>query len=126
MQTVYLTARRSVQGSGPCCKRAAQQFPTSGDPSACLQLVSFPPTQGSSLSSTPFGGKLEVAMRLAGLKYEAYAGKVTDPKTAPKKKVRSSSVPHVHPAENLVYAFCLAASFRAAVVTSGLPHAAWP
>lgn len=26
-------------------------------------------------------------MRLAGLKYEAYTGKVTDPKTAPKKKV---------------------------------------
>lgn len=72
---------------GTTCKPGEQQHTTSGDPLACLRLVAFPPMPGSRLSSTPFGGKVEVIMRLAGLKYEAYGGKVTDPKTAPKKKV---------------------------------------
>eukprot|EP00892_Ulva_mutabilis_P003101 jgi/Ulvmu1/12792/UM097_0019.1 len=69
-----------------CCSKATTQYPKSGDPAACLQLVSFPPMEGSKLSSTPFGGKVEAIMRLAGLKYEGYGGKVNDPKTAPKKK----------------------------------------
>lgn len=63
-------------------------YPTKGDPSAKLQLVSFPPIAEALVSGTPFGGKVEVAMRLAGLEYEAYNGSVTDPRIAPKKKVR--------------------------------------
>ena len=62
-------------------------FPTSGDPSATLQLLSFPPVGESHVSGTPFGGKIEVALRLAGLEYEAYNGSVQDPNVAPKKKV---------------------------------------
>lgn len=66
---------------------AEKVYPTEGDPSAKLQLVSFPPVREALLSGTPFGGKVEVAMRLAGLEYEAYNGSVTDPRVAPKKKV---------------------------------------
>eukprot|EP00892_Ulva_mutabilis_P003100 jgi/Ulvmu1/12791/UM097_0018.1 len=61
-------------------------YPTSGDPSAKLQLLSFPPIAESHVSGTPFGGKIEVALRLAGLEYEAYNGNVQDATVAPKKK----------------------------------------
>lgn len=61
-----------------------------GDPADPLLVMSIPPICNSALSSTPFGGKLEVILRLAGLPYEAVPGDPSDQKATPKGKVRNA------------------------------------
>ena len=58
-----------------------------GDPQATLCLLSLPPIGSAVLSSTPFCGKIEVALRLAGLEYTTDLGDFNDKKVIPKKKV---------------------------------------
>ena len=58
-----------------------------GDPRATLCLLSLPPIGSAVLSSTPFCGKVEVALRLAGLEYKTGLGDISDKKVVPKGKV---------------------------------------
>ena len=73
-----------------------------GDPAAEIHLVAFKPHSGMLSSGTPFGCKVEVLLRLAGLPYLAHEGNVADRKTCPKSKVcfqqasPVSAVMHVH------------------------------
>ena len=53
-------------------------MPTEGDPSAKLNLVSFKGYSTLHSSGTPFGAKVEIMLRLAGLPYEAHNGNVQD------------------------------------------------
>eukprot|EP00892_Ulva_mutabilis_P003103 jgi/Ulvmu1/12794/UM097_0021.1 len=57
-----------------------------GDPQAALRLVAFPSTGNAVLSSTPFGGKIETALRLAGLEYTVKTGFAGDKEEVPKGK----------------------------------------
>ena len=53
-----------------------------------VYLLSFPNTlDACDLSFTPFGGKLEMVMRIAGIEYEGLHGNIMDKKQAPKGKV---------------------------------------
>jgi hypothetical protein len=62
--------------------------PTKGNPADTLTLLSFPRTGTSLVSLTPFGGKVEMALRMAGLEFEGRSGNIMDPKHAPKQKAR--------------------------------------
>lgn len=59
-----------------------------GDPAAEIVLLSFSRPDGALLSATPFAGKLEMMLRLAGLPVKGCIGNILDGKHAPKKKVR--------------------------------------
>ena len=52
--------------------------PKSGNPEDPVVLVSFPRPGTSIISGTQFGGKLEVALRLAGIEHKGYKGDVTN------------------------------------------------
>ena len=67
--------------------------PTRGDPAAPLQLISFAPPHKSRITGTAFGGKVETVLRLAGIPYVGLKGNVTNPKHAPKHKVRTDPLP---------------------------------
>ena len=70
-----------------CCLQAGEASCEKGDPAAEIVLLSFSRPDGALLSATPFGGKLEMMLRLAGLAYKGCIGNVLDGKHAPKKKV---------------------------------------
>jgi hypothetical protein len=61
--------------------------PLEGDPTSAVQLLSYPAVGKCRLTITPFGGKLEIMLRLAGISYTGLCGDVTNPKHAPKRKV---------------------------------------
>lgn len=61
--------------------------PVKGDPEAKLVLVSFPRFGDEVTSMSPFGGKVEAILRIAGLDYEGVVGDITNKKHAPKRKV---------------------------------------
>jgi hypothetical protein len=65
--------------------------PTKGDPSWSMHLISFKPYATLHSSGTPFGAKIELMLRLAGLPYQAHNGNVMDKRTCPKHKVGSAS-----------------------------------
>ena len=52
--------------------------------------MSFPRIPGSAcrFSPTPFAGKLEAALRLAGIPFSGKHGDLNNPKQAPRRKVR--------------------------------------
>lgn len=58
-----------------------------GDPEAPLELLSFPRPEGAMMCGTPFGGKIEAMLRIAGVPYTGRVGNVLDKKQAPKRKV---------------------------------------
>lgn len=62
--------------------------PTSGgEPSDAIVLISFPRRFETCSSATPFGGKVELMLRIAGLPYVGYYGDVTNKNLAPRSKV---------------------------------------
>jgi hypothetical protein len=75
-----------VLGSRP--PQSIPREPTKGNPADKLALVSFPRPGASLVSTTPFGGKVEMALRMAGLEFEGRIGNINDPKHAPKRKAR--------------------------------------
>ena len=54
---------------------------------AKIQLIGFPRISKTLLSGSPFVGKLEVMLSLAGLPYYGYTGSPADKKVAPRGKV---------------------------------------
>lgn len=62
--------------------------PNSGAAEDHVTLVSFARPGTCITSGTPFAGKMEVALRLAGIEYTGYTGDITNKKHAPKGKVR--------------------------------------
>jgi hypothetical protein len=81
-----------VQALGFSKPQDVPSEPTKGDPASAVQLISFPNGPTCKLTSTGFGGKLEVAMRLAGIPYTGLCGDVTNPKHAPKHKACTAEV----------------------------------
>lgn len=67
--------------------------PTQGDPAAKVEVISFAPPHKSRTTGTPFGGKVEAVLRLAGIPYVGLKGNVTNPKHAPKHKARPRTLP---------------------------------
>jgi hypothetical protein len=63
--------------------------PKQGDPAGKLVLLSFQRTGASLVSASQFGGKVEMALRMAGLDFEGRIGKLLDRKHAPKRKARA-------------------------------------
>jgi hypothetical protein len=61
--------------------------PTKGEPGAALTLLSFEKFGNMVLSATPFAGKVEMALRMAGIEFDGLKGSVIDPQHAPKHKV---------------------------------------
>lgn len=58
-----------------------------GKPADALELMTMPPLGTAALSASPFGGKVEVTLRLAGLEYTAVPGDPGNKKLTPKGKV---------------------------------------
>lgn len=83
------------------------QVPTKGDPEAKINLVSFAQLAPLHSSCTPFGAKIELILRLAGLPYEAHCGDLTNTKTAPKSKACSNQLPFKFPLRSKVMQFAL-------------------
>lgn len=61
-----------------------------GSSKPAIQLIGFPRINSTLLSGSPFVGKLEVMLRLAGLPYAGKTGSPADKKVAPRGKVRGS------------------------------------
>jgi hypothetical protein len=78
--------KKAVQGSSKPQHSVSE--PTKGDPENAVQLVSFPAFKKCRLSFTPFGGKIETLLCLAGIPYTGLEGDSTNRKHAPKRKVR--------------------------------------
>jgi hypothetical protein len=57
------------------------------------KLISWAPVGQVHGSSTPFGIKVELALRLAGIEYTVQPGNPLDFKTMPKQKVRNLRIP---------------------------------
>lgn len=71
-----------------CSTKFCKMDPLKGDPEDALEVMSIPPMGAGALSVTPFGGKVEVMLRLAGLEYRAVKGDPGNKKLTPKGKVR--------------------------------------
>ena len=79
---------RHVQVFGSSRPQDVPSEPTQGDPAAKLTLVSFPRVGDCVTTLTPFGTKIEVALRLAGIEYEGVLGDLMNKSHSPKSKVR--------------------------------------
>lgn len=62
--------------------------PKKGTPGDKVTLLSFGNRPGSVLSSSPFAGKLEMALRMAGIEFAGKRGDLLNRQQAPKRKVR--------------------------------------
>jgi hypothetical protein len=84
-----------VQALGFSKPQEGEAQPTEGSPADAIQLVSYPRPCMLHSTGTPFGGKLELMLRISGLPYEGLSGMVTNPKVAPKHKVRQRRTPYI-------------------------------
>jgi hypothetical protein len=78
-----------------CLYHMQAVVPTKGDPSCSIHLVSFKPYATLHSSATPFGGKIELMLRLADLPYRAHDGNFMDKNTCPKAKVDFPAYPRI-------------------------------
>jgi hypothetical protein len=86
----HATAMRHHQGcrmGNPDPHDVASE-PKQGDPNDKIILLSFAKNHKSISSMSPFAGKLELMLRIAGLPYHGFKGDVTNKLHAPKHKVR--------------------------------------
>jgi hypothetical protein len=65
----------------------AEQAKATGCSQAHIQLIGFPRINNTLLAGSPFVGKLEVMLLLAGLPYNGFTGSPVDKKVAPRGKV---------------------------------------
>lgn len=73
---------------------------STGAGSAALKLITWGPVGKTHSSVTPFGSKVEVALRLAGIDYSVEAGDPTNSKVFVKQKARpqhSYNTVHISP-----------------------------
>ena len=78
---------RGLQAFGSCRPQHRSPEPTSGDPTDSTLLISFPKPDDSVLSLTPFGGKVEMVLRMAGIEFEGVVGDIMNKEHAPKGKL---------------------------------------